>query len=335
VLTVDEARVRQLCQAYLDAAANGLVLGKRGQPKKASTLYVDRGRITRHILPLLGNRPVRELTTPDIARFMRSVATGITAANVKTGFRGRAIVKGGRGTAARTVGLLGGILSFAVTEGVITTNPARGIKRPADQRREVRLSLEQYRALGKGLAIALTDGENPTAILAIKLLALTGCRRGEIERLRWSELDVAGQCLRLNNTKEGRSIRPIGDAVVQLITKLPRDGEFVLPGRITTRPFAGLSKGWRRIMKQVGFKLTPHGLRHAFASVAADLGYAEPTIAALLGHATHSVTARYIHHVDAALVAAADSVSRRIVAAMNGDAARPKVVTLSRRAHAA
>ena len=61
----------------------------------------------------------------------------------------------------------------------------------------------------------------------------------------------------------------------------------------------------------------------------ADLGYAE----ALLGHATHSVTTRYIHHIDAALVAAADSVSRRIVVAMNGDAA--ELVMLSQRAHAA
>ena len=327
--------LRQLCQAYLDAAAKGLVLGKGGQPKTASTLCVDRGRITRHILPLLGNRPVRDLTTPDIARFMRAVAAGNTAADVKTGFRGRAIVRGGRGTAARTVGLLGGILSFAVTEGLITTNPARGIKRPADQRREVRLSPEQYRILGKELASALAGGENPIAIAAIKLLALTGCRRGEIERLRWSEIDVPGQCLRLNETKEGRSIRPIGDAVVQLITSLPRDGEFVLPGRTTTRPFAGLSKGWQRIVKQIGFKLTPHGLRHAFASVAADLGYAEPTIAALLGHAAHSVTARYIHHIDAALVTAAESVSRRIMAAMNGDAAELTVVTFSQRAHAA
>ena len=133
--------VRDLCDAYLAAAEKGVILGKGGRPKKASTLYVDRGRIKHHILPLLGNLAVKDLTTPDIVRFMRSVAAGNTAANIKTGFRGRAIVTGGRGTAARTVGLLGGILSFAVSEGLIPTNPARAIKRPADQRREVRLSL--------------------------------------------------------------------------------------------------------------------------------------------------------------------------------------------------
>src|SRR5262245_7048224 len=61
-----------------------------GEKKKASTLYIDRGRIERHILPLLGGRRVRDLTTPDILRFMRDVTTGKTADDVKTGFRGRA-----------------------------------------------------------------------------------------------------------------------------------------------------------------------------------------------------------------------------------------------------
>jgi hypothetical protein len=92
--------VRQLCDAYLAAAEKGVILGKGGRPKKASTLYVDRGRINRHILPLLCNRAVKDLTTPDIIRFMRSVAAGNTAANIKTGFRGRAIVTGGGGTAS-------------------------------------------------------------------------------------------------------------------------------------------------------------------------------------------------------------------------------------------
>lgn len=122
----DAVTVRELCRDYLVSAESGLVLGKRNRPKKPSTLYIDRGRIERHILPLLGNRRVRDLTTPDIVRFMRDITTGKTADDVKTGFRGRAIVEGGAGTASRTVGLLGGILSFAVSEGIIATNPVRG-----------------------------------------------------------------------------------------------------------------------------------------------------------------------------------------------------------------
>jgi integrase len=328
--------IRQLCHAYVEAADKGLIIGKRGQPKKPSTRYVDQGRITRHILPLLGNRLVRDLTTPDIARFMRSVAAGKTADDIKTCLRGRAIIKGGRGTAARTVGLLGGILSFAVSEGVISVNPARGIKRPADQRREVRLSADQYKVLGHALSEAESRGENPAAILAIKLLALTGCRRGEIERLRWSELDLTGRCLRLANTKEGRSIRPLGQAAIELISDLPKKSEFVLSGRSSGRAFSGLPKAWRRIVeKTLLVNLTPHGLRHAYASVASDLGYAEPTIAALLGHATRTMTGRYIHHLDAALLAAADIVSDRIAAALGGRGTVADVVHLRRKLNAA
>ena len=75
----DAMTVRQLCRAYLESAEKGLILGKRKRPKKPSTLYIDRGRIERHILPLLGTRRVRDLTTPDIVRFMRDVTSGKTA----------------------------------------------------------------------------------------------------------------------------------------------------------------------------------------------------------------------------------------------------------------
>jgi integrase len=327
--------VRQLCDLYLNAAAQGLILGKRGESKKPSTLRVDTGRIRRHILPLLGNRRVKDLTGPDIGRFLRAIAAGETATDEKTGFRGRAIVTGGRGTASRTVGLLGGILSFAASEGLITVNPARGIRRPADQRRDIRLSQHQYASLGEALAKAEVEGENTAGLRAMKLLALTGCRRGEIERLRWAEVDIAGQCLRLKETKEGKSIRPLGKIAIDLISALPGDDEFVFPSRVKGKPFAGLPKLWRRVVGRTTLAhVTPHGLRHAYASVASDLGYAEPTIAALLGHATGSTTSRYIHHLDSALIAAADSVCAHIASALDGKASA-EVVHLGRRLSAA
>jgi integrase len=308
--------VRQLCQAYLDAAGKGLIIGKQGRQKKPSTLYGDRGRIERHILPLLGSRPVRDLKTSDINRFMRDIAMGKTAADVRTGFQGRAIVEGGAGTASRTIGLLGGILSFAVSEGIIPSNPARGVKRIADKRREIRLGENQYRALGQALAGA--EGENPSAILGIRLLTLTSCRRGEIEGLRWDEVDLPGRCLRLSDSTEGKSVRPLGNDAIALLDRVPRDGPYVVRGASPEKPFTGLPKAWTRIVSGYLPGLTPHGLRHAFASVAADLGYTEPTIAAMLGHATRGTTGRYIHHLDAALIAAADKVTARVAGMMNG-----------------
>jgi hypothetical protein len=64
--------------------------------------------------------------------------------------------------------------------------------------------------------------------------------------------------------------------------------------------------------------VTPHVLRHSFASLAADLGYSEPTIAALVGHKGHTITSRYVHSADAVLLAAADAVARR-TAELMGD----------------
>ena len=76
--------------------------------------------------------------------------------------------------------------------------------------------------------------------------------------------------------------------------------------------------------------VTPHTLRHSFASVAADLGYSETTIAALVGHAGRSVTSRYMHSADAVLLAAADAVADR-TAELMGDA-KPKADVVPLRA---
>jgi integrase len=93
----------------------------------------------------------------------------------------------------------------------------------------------------------------------------------------------------------------------------------VFPGKRLGKPFSSLPKVWKRALRSTELSnLTPHGLRHAYASVASDLGYAEPTIAALIGHATRTMTSRYIHHLDQALIAAADAVTARIAKAMEG-----------------
>ncbi|ARO55652.1 hypothetical protein B2G69_16985 [Methylorubrum zatmanii] len=68
--------VAQLCERYLEATKTGTVLGRGRKPKKASTLISDRGRIEHHIVPLLGNRLVQDLTRVDVQRFVRDVQAG-------------------------------------------------------------------------------------------------------------------------------------------------------------------------------------------------------------------------------------------------------------------
>src|SRR5262245_46338523 len=104
------ATVDQLCDLYLADVEAGRVLTRRRTTKKQSTLATDRGRIERHIKPLLGSLKVAAVTREDIEAFLHDVTAGKTAGWTKTAKnRGLARVRGGRGTASRTVGLLGAI----------------------------------------------------------------------------------------------------------------------------------------------------------------------------------------------------------------------------------
>lgn len=316
--------VKDLCAQYLDAAEKGLIMGKRGLAKKASTLEIDKGRINRHIVPLLGRKLVKDLTPADVAKFIRDVTTGKTATVEKTDkLRGKAVVEGGRGTAARTAGLFGGILSFALSEGVIASNPARGVKRPSDKKRTRRLTPDEYRSLGRAIAEAEESGEIWQNTTGIRLIALTGCRLQEIVGLEWSEVDAAGSCFRLADSKEGASTRPVGCVAFVILDGVDRvkGARYVIPAaRRGKGPFGGLNGAIERMTKRAGLEdVTAHTLRHSFASVAGDLGYSEPTIAAMLGHSSGSVTRRYVHHLDSVLIAAADKVARTIHGYMTGE----------------
>ncbi len=125
--------VKELCALYVKDLNAGLILGKGGRPKKTTTISTDIGRIDRHIVPLLGTRRVKDLTKADINKVLKDVMAGKTRVSIKTKkLRGRAIVRGGAGTATRTVGLLGGILTYAVENGIIAINPAHGLRKPKD-----------------------------------------------------------------------------------------------------------------------------------------------------------------------------------------------------------
>ena len=319
-----------LCREYLDKAQRGLILTRRGEAKSATTLYSDAGRIERHIIPLIGHRTVKDLTAADVRRFQQSVMSGKTAADIKTKKRGRAIVTGGRGTAARTVGLLGGILSYAVNEGFRVDNPARGIVRPKDGMLDWRLDDDGYRTLGKCLDAAQAAGKHWQRILAVRAAALTGCRLDEIEGLLKTEFHPASSALRLGSTKTGKSIRPIGTAAIAVLQDAcsRSTSKFVFPS--VTNPkkhHTGLTRELQRMVGEAVPGLTSHGLRHSFASTAEDIGFSLPTIKALVGHSRSSVTEGYVHKIDTALVSAATRIAQHIDMAMTGKIA-DTVVTL-------
>ena len=331
-------------------------LTRRKVAKKASTLATDRGRIERHIKPLLGRMVVAEVDRADVDKFLHDVAAGKTAARVKTGRHGLARVKGGQGTATRTLGLLGAIFAYAVRHRMRTDNPCALLVKFADNRRERRLFDEEYAALGAALRRAEAamrevevEGEAvsafsvrrrtatiwPPAIAAARFLALTGWRLGEVVGLRWRELDLARRTATLTDSKTGRRVRPLSKAACDVLKAVPRlSGDRVFPPtRGGTETVLNFKKFLPRIGKLGGLPrdITAHVLRHSFASVAADLGFSELAIAALLGHRAGTVTTRYTHHADSVLLSAADKVASRVVELM-GEAGSEAAVVAPRSA---
>ena len=311
--------VIDLCDTYLADATSGRLLTRRRVPKAPSTLSTDRSRIEAHIKPLLGHLAVAAVTRDDVERAMHAITEGKTCKRVKLDKRhALSNVRGGRGAASRTIGLLGAVMTYAVKQGLRTDNPVHGVMRPADKRRERRLRDEEYTALGTGLHVAEDADDWVPALAVIRFLVITGWRRGEALTLRWSEVDLARRTAHLASTKTGSSTRALSEGACTILRTMPR-GEFVFPAPGGDTPMTGFARVWRRVVHRMGGlpkDVTPHVLRHSFASLAADLGLADATIAALLGHKGHSITRRYIHSADAALLAAADVVANKAMAMM-------------------
>lgn len=142
--------LKQLCREYVTDIQAGLILGKDGQPKKASTIEVDTGRIRRDITPLVDNRCVQGITKADVNDLMRDIIAGKMRLSVKTEkLPGRAIVPGGPGTAIRRIGLLRSSFIYAVQRGFFENKPTHDLKKPQYRVRDWRLSEAEYRKLGE------------------------------------------------------------------------------------------------------------------------------------------------------------------------------------------
>ncbi len=309
--------VGELADWYLKEATAGRLLGRRGHRINASTLAMDRSRLETHVKPLIGRKAVSTLTVADLEAMQADIATGRTAAPTRTGRAKRprgGIAAGGGGVAGRTLGMVLTMFEHARRAGIIATNPAKGARKAASQRRNNRLTLDQLRALGAAMR---TSNENPTATAATRLIALTGLRRNEALGLRPGWL-IAEGAIAFPDTKTGSQVRPIGDAAIKTIkAEIARTGtDWIFPADRGDGHFVGLPKVLARLCRAAGLEpITPHVLRHTFASVAAEIGFSELTIAGLLGHAAGSVTSSYVH-LDRALVAAADRVADTIARAL-------------------
>jgi integrase len=160
---------------------------------------------------------------------------------------------------------------------------------------------------------------NPYPSAAIRLLLLTGCRRGEIVNLAWENVDFEHECLRLPDSKTGAKIVYLNAPARTLLEQLPRlAGKLrVIPGMRADSASAAIENAWERVRIAAGLTgVRLHDLRHSVASVGAAGGLSLPIIGALLGHKHAATTARYAHLSADPLRAANDAVRARIAAAM-------------------
>lgn len=150
---------------------------------------------------------------------------------------------------------------------------------------------------------------------AIRLLALTGCREGEILSLRWDAVDLEQGYLRLADSKTGKSVRPLGKSAAQILDALPRieKNSYVLSGLKNGEHLKEINRVWHAVRHAAGLdELRIHDLRHSFASVPATNEESLLVVRSLLGHKRVATTERYAHLGDDQVKRAADRASGHI-----------------------
>lgn len=295
--------------------------GKRiGEPMKPLTKAYTLARLRHHVIPLLGNRRAKDVTSGDIERFAADVAAGKTAKNEKVGPRKRIIVKGGPGASRKVVRDLSAVFSFAKRSEIVERNPVENAAvRKTDGQKTRFLTLEEVSRLGSALDELERDGTNIKAINIARLWALTGCRRNEIAGLKWEEVDFENGMLVLEDSKTGQSMRPLGAAALTLLQQIERteDSEFVFPADSGEGHFQGTKTPWARAIRKAELPgVTPHTLRHTIGSTAISTGEAMALTGAILGHSNPRSTAIYAHIQHEPSRKAANRVSKKIAAAL-------------------
>lgn len=267
--------VAELCERFIEDHL----------PKKRPNTRADYQRaIDLYILPALKHLKIVDVSYADIDGLHRRIT--------KAGATYRA---------NRVASILSKMFSLAIRWGWRTDNPAKGIERNDEHKRQRYLSADELKRLTKALA----EAEDRQAADIIRLLLLTGARRGEVLAARWADIDLeAGVWTKPGATTKQRTLHrvPLSGAAKLLLTKLAKaadeGAEFVFPGRYDGHRIE-IKYAWADICKAAGIKgARIHDLRHTYASVLASAGMSLPVIGALLGHTQPATTHRYAHLLD-------------------------------------
>jgi len=288
--------------------------------KKASSVEEDERLIAHFLGPAFSKRKVSELTRLDVANF-------------HSGLRDRPY------RANRSVALLSKAMNLAELWGWRPdgSNPCRHVRKYREEMRKRFLSEVELARLGDVLRRAEHDGKidvedeggarakpvpiSRYAIAAIRLLILTGARKGEILGLCWDWIDWENGRAHLPDSKTGEKVVHLPPAALEELRAIRRldDNPHVIVGGKPGAALVNLKDPWAAIRGAAGLPdVRIHDLRHSYASVGAGGGLSLPIIGALLGHSQTNTTQRYAHLADDPLRDAAGKIGDRIAAALNG-----------------
>ena len=201
--------------------------------------------------------------------------------------------------ANRVIALLSKMMTLAMKWGWRTDNPCIGIEHNQEQKRKRYLSTDELMRL----TAALAGHRDQQAANIVRLLLLTGARRGEVLAATWNQFDLENGIW----TKPGATTKQATDHAIplsaparQLLADLHKardDSGYLFPGRLGHR--REIKDSWASICKASGIQgLRVHDLRHSYASVLVGAGFSLPVVGALLGHTQPSTTSRYAHVAD-------------------------------------
>ena len=257
---------------------------------KPQTFYVNRCYLRRQILPTFAGRQTADITRQDVQRWFASLRTTPVAAD-------------------RSLPVLSVILKEAELLGYrpAGSNPCRGIRRYRRKGRERFLSDDEIRRVATTLSAHETRW--PLEVAAVRLLLLTGCRKGEILTLRWS--DYRDGHLFLRDSKTGPKTVWLSSAAHRVLDRIPRTSTSVFPLRHADQPQSRswLTRFWHRIRVETDLSdVRLHDLRHSYATFALRRGENVLAIGRLLGHVNPDTTLKYTHLADATVRQAVETV---------------------------
>jgi len=306
----------------------------------ATTQATDRGRITRHLQPLLGREFADGLTDEAVLKAHRAVKEGKTAARIKTKARGLAKVTGGEGTANKCVILLSAAYSWAIKNKFAKSNPAAKMQFGNSGVRDVIMGDAKDYGRLFGTLQKMQDEKRirNAAADAIRFIALTGARRGEATGLRWLWVDLKSGLITLPPSahkaghKTGKPRIIALPAEAQAIIARQPGGE---PDDYVFRPSKGtgpLSLGnvWPDVRDEAKLpeNLGLHGLRHSIGTHLAMAGASAVELMETLGHKQISTTLRYVHFAEQARSTLAERGAAVAMAGLNGNTKKATVTTL-------